>query len=333
MTTRNGAVQADPKADIDGYLARLGLPRPTQPNTEWLFAVHRAHMERIPYENFEIQLGRATTVDPAESIGRIARRRGGYCFHLNGAFGTLLASVGYDVTRHLGDVRGGGDDQDAPGLTVNHQVLTVACEGETWFVDTGLGDAPYEPMPLRAGTVTQGPYTYGLEPWDRSAEAGRGGGVRPGVGGGGGGGADAGNDRADVGSTSHGWRFVHDPKAESFTSMVFAAEPVEVDAFAQAHHRLSTSPDSDFVRSAVAARRDARGADVLRGRVFYRADGRGVTRETIETSGAWYELLADVYGLSFGDVDVAGRALLWARISEAHERWLAGRADARSGSD
>jgi len=257
--------------------------------------VHRAHLERVPYENFEIQLERATSVDPVESIGRIARGRGGYCFHLNGAFGTLLAGVGYEVTRHLGDVRGGGDDQLATSLTVNHQVLTVVCEGETWFVDAGLGDAPYEPMPLRAGRVTQGPYTYGLEPWE-----GR------------------------VG----GWRFVHDPKAESFTSMVFAPEPVEVAAFAQAHRRLSTSPDSDFVRNAVAARRHAHGAEVLRGRVFYRADGTGVTKETIETPGAWFALLADVYGLHLADVDSAARQRLWARITEAHERWLAGRGQA-----
>ena len=245
-------------------MARLGLPRPTQPDTEWLFAAHRAHLERVPYENFEIQLGRATTVDPAESIGRIVRGRGGYCFHLNSAFGTLLAGVGYDVTRHVGDVRGGSDDQDARSLTINHQVLTVACEGETWFVDAGLGDAPYEPMPLRAGTVTQGPYTYGLEPWDRSVR---------GAGHVGGGRADVivGGDRvgdSDGLGTLRGWRFVHDPKAESFTSMVFAAEPVQVEAFARAHHRLSTSPDSDFVRNAVAARRDERGADVLRGRVL-----------------------------------------------------------------
>jgi arylamine N-acetyltransferase len=295
VTSRSGAVRPDPAADIDGYLARLGLERPARPNLDWLFEAHRAHVEKIPYENLEIQLGRATTVDPAEAIGRIARGRGGYCFHLNGALGTLLASLGYEVTRHLGDVRGPSSDQASTDLTINHQVLTVACEGEYWFVDTGLGDAPYEPMPLRAGTVTQGPFTYGLEPW-----AGR-----PG-----------------------GWRFVHDPRQESFASMVFAPEPVEVDAFAAAHLRLSTSPESDFVRAAVAGRRHARGADVLRGRVFYRIDSAGVTRELIDSQGAWYELLADVFGLRLPDVDAAERAKLWERIAVAHERWLVDRAAA-----
>jgi N-hydroxyarylamine O-acetyltransferase len=296
---RSGAVPPDPAADIDGYLARLGLERPARPSTDWLFAAQRAHMERIPYENLEIQLGRTTTVDPAESIGRIARGRGGYCFHLNGALGTLLATLGFDVTRHLGEVRGPNDDQAGTDLTINHQVLTVECEGGSWFVDAGLGDAPYEPMRLEAGVlVAQGPFGYGLEPW-----AGR-----PG-----------------------GWRFLHDPAQESFTSMVFAPEPVGPGAFAEAHLRLSTSPDSDFVRAAVAGRRHARGADVLRGRVLYRIDGGGTTKELIESRSAWYELLADVYGLHLPDVDAAERAKLWDRVVAAHEQWLADRG-ATSGS-
>lgn len=289
-------MRPDPKADVEGYLRRLGLQRPVRPDVEWLFAVQRAHMERIPYENLEIQLGRPTSVDPAEAIGRIVRGRGGYCFHLNGALGTLLAGLGYDVTRHRAEVRGSSDDQYTPELTTTHQALTVVCEGRTWLVDLGLGDAPYEPIRLRTGSTTQGPFTYGLERWSS----------RPG-----------------------GWRFVHDPKAESFTSMVFAPEPVEPAAFAESHERLSTSPDSSFVRAAVVARRDARGADVLRGRVYYRVDAAGVTKRPIESRGEWFALLADLFGLHLADVDTAGRERLWARISQAHERWLA---ETRQGS-
>ena len=299
MWKRSGAVRPDPNADVAGYLERLGLERPARPDVAWLFAAQRAHMERIPYENLEIQLGRATSVDPVEAIGRIVRGRGGYCFHLNGALGTLLAGVGYEVRRHLGHVRGETADQHSAELTVNHQVLTVVCEGERWFVDTGLGDAPYEPMPLRAGFVArQGPFSYGLERW-----SGR------------------------VG----GWRFVHDPRAESFTSMVFAPEPVEPAAFAEAHAYLSTSPDSSFVRAAVVSRRDAQGADVLRGRVNYRIDGAGVSKRLLDTPGEWFALLADLYGLELPDVDGPARERLWARVSAAHELWLAERESEQSG--
>lgn len=288
-----GRVRPDARADVDGYLARLGLERPRRPDLRWLFAAHRAHMARVPYENLEIQLERPTTVDPVEAIARIARGRGGYCFHLNGALGTLLACLGYDVTRHLGDVRGGPGEQDLPELRINHQVLTVRCEGEEYFVDCGLGDAPFEPMPLRAGESAQGPFTYRLEPWAQ----------RPG-----------------------GWRFVHDPRAASFISMVFAPEPVEPAAFADAHRHLSTSPESGFVQAAIAARRTATALEVLRGRVFTRNDAAGVGTYTLDTSAEWFALLADVFGLRLDEIDPEARERLWQRVSRRHEQWLAERA-------
>ncbi|HEX4790203.1 MAG TPA: arylamine N-acetyltransferase [Actinospica sp.] len=287
--TTPGPIRPDRRADVEGYLARLGLERPARPDVGWLFAAHRAHMALVPYENLEIQLGRPTTVHPVESIARIARGRGGYCFHLNGALGTLLACLGYEVTRHLGQVNSNLDIPETPELLVNHQVLVVHCEGAEYFVDCGLGDAPFEPLPLRAGESVQGPFTYRLAPWP----------LRPG-----------------------GWRFVHDPRALSFPSMVFAPEPVRVAAFAQPHHRLSTSPDSGFVQAAVVSRRDAEAIEVLRGLVFTRIDATGPARHTVETRAEWYELLADVYRLHLPEVDALARERLWARVARAHEDWL-----------
>jgi hypothetical protein len=49
--------------------------------------------------------------------------RGGYCYHLNGAFALLLASLGYDVRRHLGGVH--GPDGPSPESLGNHLVLSV----------------------------------------------------------------------------------------------------------------------------------------------------------------------------------------------------------------
>jgi N-hydroxyarylamine O-acetyltransferase len=281
-------VPADPRADVAGYLDRLGLERPARPDVAWLVAAHRAHTSRIPYENLEIQLERPTTVDPVESIARIVGGRGGYCFHLNGAFGTLLACLGYEVTRHFGDV---DPDEDVPELDVNHQVLLVRCEGETWFVDPAMVDAPYEPMPLRAEASEQGPFTYRLAPW---AER------------------------------TGGWRFVHDPRG-LFTSMVFAPEPVAIEAFAAAHRHLSTSPDSGFVRTLLVGRQDERGVDVLRGRVLERIDAAGRAHRTLESESELFAALTDVFGLRLPDVDRDARARLWARVSAAHERWLAAR--------
>src|SRR5690242_7789113 len=121
--------------DVDGYLRRLGLQElaGAAPGAEGLRTLHRAHVERIPYENLDIWRGRPTPLDAAGSVNRVLQGRGGYCFHLNGAFALLLEALGYGVTRHVGGVQRRGGP--AAGATGDHLALTVAGPGGSWLVD------------------------------------------------------------------------------------------------------------------------------------------------------------------------------------------------------
>ena len=84
------------------YLNRLGVEA-ERPSAEALARLHRAHVERVPYETFWIHLAQGWGIDPAESTRRVATsRRGGYCYHLNGAFRTLLTALGYQVSVNVG---------------------------------------------------------------------------------------------------------------------------------------------------------------------------------------------------------------------------------------
>ena len=280
--------------DVSAYLARLGVDHTGPPSVAGLRALHRAHVERVPYENLEIQLGRPTSVDPYESAARIRRGRGGYCYHLNGAFAVLLSHLGYRVSWHVGGVQ--RRDQAAPvGATGNHLALTVRglpapeCPDGVWLVDVGLGDGPYEPLPLRPGTYRQGPFVYRLA-WSR---------VVPG-----------------------GWRLEHDP-AGSFAGLDVAPAAVGPARFAAMHRYLSTSPDSPFVRVATAQLRRAEEVSVLRGCVFTRTGWRGRQEREITTMAEWYGLLADEFGLLLDDLDAAARESLWRRVRTAHQRWTA----------
>ncbi|MEV0382094.1 arylamine N-acetyltransferase [Nonomuraea sp. NPDC050643] len=277
-----------------GYLRRLGLPTllnaPT--SAENLRALHVAHVERVAYEALEIWLGRPTTVDPVESAERIIGGRGGYCYHLNGAFSELVAALGYDVTRHVGGVQNRGL---APGITANHLVLTVRGlpspdnPGGEWLVDLGLGDALHEPLPLVAGTYRQGPFQYVLRPSE----------VAPG-----------------------GWRFDHDPSG-SFVGMDFGLAPTGMSAFADMHQHLTTSPASGFVRVVTVQRRDAYGVDSLRGLVLSRL-GKDRRSVTLGSARDFYAALADIFLLPLDDVSAGEKDKLWRRVHDAHESWLAG---------
>ena len=106
------------------YLARLGVES-GPPSVESMYTLARRHAERVPYETMWIQSGELWGIDPAESARRTALEgRGGYCYHLNGALGLLLHSLGYHVQGHIGGVHlSAGPEPDAAG---NHLVLTVA---------------------------------------------------------------------------------------------------------------------------------------------------------------------------------------------------------------
>jgi len=278
----------------DVYLRRLGLPRPPAPSVETLFAVHRAQVEHIPYEAVWVWLGERRTVGPLDCVRYLASGRGGYCYHLNGALATLLGWLGFDIHRHVGGVQ--GTASDPVGLTANHLPLTVRGlptadnPGGEWFIDAGLGDGPHEPMPLRTGTYAQGPHTYGLRPSE----------IAPG-----------------------GWRFDADP-AMSLHGMDFTPGEATAGDLVAEHEKLQSAPDSSFVRTLVAFRRDADGVDFLRGRVLKRLDATGETTRELTSAPEWHTCLADVFGLPLSDVDTDRKTLLWNRVTAAHEKWLAG---------
>jgi N-hydroxyarylamine O-acetyltransferase len=276
------------------YLERLGVEHPGAPSTDALFALHRAHVARIPYEALDIQLRRPTSVDPQEAVARVLRGRGGYCVQLNTAFSGLLTALGYDVTWHRAGVQGSAAAPPSDASFAPHLALTVRVEGARWLVDVGLGDALYEPLPLRAGTYRQEPLTFGLGP---SA-------VEPG-----------------------GWRFDHDRRG-SIAGIDLNMEPAVTADFARWHPYLASSAESRLVRAVVVLRRDAAGADSLVGCMLRRIDGSGRAVRELATQEEWYGALSDVFGLPLTEVDEGERAALWANVRAAHEAWRAAKAAA-----
>ena len=282
--------------DVAAYLARLGVEHPGPPSAAGLRALHEAHVERIAYEALEIQLGRPTTVDPRESAARIVERgRGGYCYHLNGAFSLLLETLGYHVVWHRAGIQVGSDPGPITAERANHLALTVhglpseASPGGDWLADVGLGDGLHGPLPLVAGSHVQGPFRYTLGPS----------------------GTEPGGRRGD-----------HDP-ARSVVGMDFRPGRATQADFRARHAYLSTSPDSSFVRTCSVQRRDATGVDVLTGCVLTRVGAGGRPPLVLDTAGDWYAALHDVFGLALDDVDTDERARLWRRIRAAHVAWLA----------
>ncbi|WP_276273483.1 arylamine N-acetyltransferase family protein [Haloarcula litorea] len=146
--------------DVERYLARVGLaPGDVRPfDADALARLQTAHVTAVPFETLAItgdphgeRGGGGVSLAPADCYAKVvARRRGGFCYELNGAFGPLLDALGVDVTRVAARVVDDGE------LTppASHMAHVAALDRE-YVVDVGLGvPTMRRPTPLDGRVVT-----------------------------------------------------------------------------------------------------------------------------------------------------------------------------------
>jgi len=133
--------------NVSAYLDRIGCADCLAPSLARLRQLQRGHMLHVPYETFDLRCGQVPDLS-AEALYEkiVTRRRGGYCFELNGAYRWLLQRLGYDVRQHFGRWLFGESLAVPPP---RHRVLRVTLEGRTYVTDAGIGmRAPLEPLEL-----------------------------------------------------------------------------------------------------------------------------------------------------------------------------------------
>ncbi|WP_199853331.1 arylamine N-acetyltransferase [Plantactinospora sp. BC1] len=271
------------------YLRRLGLDpaaeRAERPSVAQLHRLHAAHVERVPYETVWIALGERRGMDPAEAAGHLVAGRGGYCYQLNGAFSALLTTLGYPVTWHRAGVQGQPGDQ--AGDSGNHLALTTVLDGQGWWLDTGLGDGPLDPVPLVAGAF--GPDDrFRLRPSD---------------------------------SVPGGWRFDHEPGG-AFVGMDFPTTATGPTDLLAKHVEISTSPTSGMVRVVTVQHRTPAGVRIIRGRMLSERPVAGpATVRQLSGYAEWRALLREVFHLPLDDVPEERLRAVWQRIEADHAAW------------
>lgn len=156
--------------DIDAYLARIGAKKPRLPDAGALAELQIAHLLTVPFENLDIVAGRPISLDLDAIFDKIVRRRrGGFCYELNGLFAWLLEGLGYRVTMLSGRTIDGVHGMVGPEY--DHLALRVDLE-EPWLTDVGFGDTFRTPMPLVANSELTDPLGRGYrlevtgEEWD-----------------------------------------------------------------------------------------------------------------------------------------------------------------------
>ena len=138
-------------AQLTEIFARIGLCyTPAEASAERLFAVQLAMATHVPYENLDILRGVPLSLDPQALYDKIVtRRRGGYCFELNGFLGEVLRSLGYGVTEYMARYLRG--EREIP-MRRHRVVIAEDCGGQRWICDAGIGQEAFRlPLPFREG--------------------------------------------------------------------------------------------------------------------------------------------------------------------------------------
>src|SRR5215472_2183394 len=223
--------------DVSSYLARIGYSGATEVTAESLRTLHRAHMMSVPFENLDISLGRRIEIDEETIVKKVVeRRRGGFCYELNGAFAALLRALGFQVTLlSARAARANGGE----GPEFDHLTLRVDLE-EPWLADVGFGDSFLEPLRVTADLEQpQGPRIFRLLD-------------------------DAGVWRLEMREPGMPWK-----KQYSFT-----LRPRGLSEFAGMCRYHQTSPESHFTQKRICTRATAQGRVTLAEfRLIFTRDG------------------------------------------------------------
>ncbi len=140
---------AQTQMNTDAYLKRMNYHGGLVPTAGTLRDLHLTHLYNVPFENLSIHAGEPIVLnDEALFTKIVTKRRGGFCYELNGLFAALLRSLGFEVSMlSAGVARPQGEfSPDFDHMTL--MVRPPAEPAQRWLVDVGFGDSFLEPLRL-----------------------------------------------------------------------------------------------------------------------------------------------------------------------------------------
>lgn len=133
--------------DVLTYLDRINYRGSLQPTHETLRALHLAHLFSVPFENLSIHRKEPIVLSDESLYTKIVeRRRGGFCYELNGLFCWLLRKLGFDVKMLSAGVI---NEQGKFSPYFDHMTLLVELDNR-YIADVGFGNSFLEPLLLNS---------------------------------------------------------------------------------------------------------------------------------------------------------------------------------------
>lgn len=117
------------------YLDRIAYGGELAADMATVAGVMRCQLFTVPFENLDVQAGKVVSLVPEEIVDKIVnRRRGGYCYEVNGLFAMALQALG--IPYQLVAARPMFYPVRRPKT---HMAIVLQLDGAAWLCDLGFG--------------------------------------------------------------------------------------------------------------------------------------------------------------------------------------------------
>ena len=139
--------------DVKKYLSRIGLTNVDnrKPDFEFLTEIQTNHVLNVPWENFDVIIGKHVTLTPEALYDKIVtKHRGGWCFELNGLLHWALLELGFNAK--LVGSRVWNVQLNEWQIAQNHMVIIVTLGSMDYVTDVAyfVSKTPMKPIPMAA---------------------------------------------------------------------------------------------------------------------------------------------------------------------------------------
>lgn len=120
---------------LQEYFDRINFIGDANADIATLVEMMRCQLFSVPFENLDVQAGKIVSLVPEEIVDKIiGRKRGGYCFEVNGLFAMALEALG--IPYQFVAARPMMYPVRKPKT---HMAIIVNADGEEWLCDLGFG--------------------------------------------------------------------------------------------------------------------------------------------------------------------------------------------------
>lgn len=132
--------------DLQAYLSRIDFYDTVSANKDVLYKLQKHHLLNVPFENLDIHYGTKISLSINDIYRKVViRKRGGFCYELNGLFHQLLMEIGFNAKLISAQVHTKNGEYSPE---YDHLAIIVNLENQDFLVDVGFGKFSLEPLKL-----------------------------------------------------------------------------------------------------------------------------------------------------------------------------------------